>query len=182
MVLRDVYGLPHEAIAEELGISLSAAKVRLHRAPASGCGTRCSRRRGRLVRYEDVADLIPGLVDGTVEVDDRTRAFIESDLRCQAELARYRRLLRGLGTLRTTYLEPAPGGLAQTLNTLAAEGERRVARSILTGRRMVVAGAALGGAAVAGCRDRGGDRRPLASAPAGRLTGPRGPVAAGIPA
>ncbi len=32
VVLRDVYGLPHEAIAEELGISLSAAKVRLHRA------------------------------------------------------------------------------------------------------------------------------------------------------
>jgi hypothetical protein len=102
------------------------------------------------VRYEDVADLIPGLVDGTAEVDERTRAFIDSDLRCQAELARYRRLLRGLSALRTTYLEPAPGGLAQTLNALAAEGERRVARSILTGRRMVVAGAALGGAAAAG--------------------------------
>jgi hypothetical protein len=102
------------------------------------------------VRYEDVADLLPGLVDGTVTVDDRTRSFIESDLRCQAELARYRKLLRGLGSLRTAYLEPAPGGLAQTLNALAAEGERRVARSILTGRRLVVAGAALGGAAVAG--------------------------------
>ena len=32
IVLRDVYDLPHEAIAEELGISESAAKVRLHRA------------------------------------------------------------------------------------------------------------------------------------------------------
>ena len=32
MVLRDVYDLPHEAIAAELGISVSAAKVRLHRA------------------------------------------------------------------------------------------------------------------------------------------------------
>ncbi|MDG2028628.1 MAG: sigma-70 family RNA polymerase sigma factor [Acidimicrobiales bacterium] len=32
VVLRDVYDLPHEAIAEELGISVSAAKVRLHRA------------------------------------------------------------------------------------------------------------------------------------------------------
>lgn len=32
VVLRDVYGLPHEAIARELGISESAAKVRLHRA------------------------------------------------------------------------------------------------------------------------------------------------------
>ena len=31
VVLKDVYGLSHEAIAEELGISVSAAKVRLHR-------------------------------------------------------------------------------------------------------------------------------------------------------
>ena len=32
VVLRDVYALPHEAIATELGISEAAAKVRLHRA------------------------------------------------------------------------------------------------------------------------------------------------------
>ena len=32
MILRDIYDLPHEAIAAELGISESAAKVRLHRA------------------------------------------------------------------------------------------------------------------------------------------------------
>ncbi|MBW3537617.1 MAG: sigma-70 family RNA polymerase sigma factor [Actinobacteria bacterium] len=32
VVLRDIYDLPHEAIAEELGISEGAAKVRLHRA------------------------------------------------------------------------------------------------------------------------------------------------------
>jgi anti-sigma factor RsiW len=101
------------------------------------------------VRYEDVADLLPGLVDGTVEVDERTLAFIESDLRCQAELARYRRLLRSLATLRSRYLEPSPGLLAATLNSLAEEGERRIAHSVLTGRRLVVAGAAIGGAAVA---------------------------------
>ena len=32
LVLRDIYDLPHDAIAEQLGISESAAKVRLHRA------------------------------------------------------------------------------------------------------------------------------------------------------
>jgi RNA polymerase sigma-70 factor, ECF subfamily len=32
VVLRDVYDLPHEAIATELDISVTAAKVRLHRA------------------------------------------------------------------------------------------------------------------------------------------------------
>ncbi len=31
VVLKDVYDLPHEAIAAELGISVTAAKVRLHR-------------------------------------------------------------------------------------------------------------------------------------------------------
>jgi RNA polymerase sigma-70 factor (ECF subfamily) len=31
VVLKDVYGLSHEDIAEELGISIAAAKVRLHR-------------------------------------------------------------------------------------------------------------------------------------------------------
>ena len=31
VVLKDVYGLTHEEIAEELGISVAAAKVRLHR-------------------------------------------------------------------------------------------------------------------------------------------------------
>ncbi len=42
-MLKDVYGLPHEAIAEELGISVSAAKVRLHR----------GRRRLRDALYEE---------------------------------------------------------------------------------------------------------------------------------
>lgn len=32
VVLRDIYEMPHEDIAEELGISVTAAKVRLHRA------------------------------------------------------------------------------------------------------------------------------------------------------
>jgi RNA polymerase sigma-70 factor (ECF subfamily) len=32
VVLRDIYDLPHDAIAKELGISTAAAKVRLHRA------------------------------------------------------------------------------------------------------------------------------------------------------
>jgi RNA polymerase sigma-70 factor (ECF subfamily) len=43
VVLKDVYGLSHEEIAEELGISVSAAKVRLHR----------GRKRLRDVLYED---------------------------------------------------------------------------------------------------------------------------------
>jgi RNA polymerase sigma-70 factor (ECF subfamily) len=43
VVLKDVYGLSHEEIAEELGISVAAAKVRLHR----------GRRKLRDLLYED---------------------------------------------------------------------------------------------------------------------------------
>jgi RNA polymerase sigma-70 factor (ECF subfamily) len=46
VVLKDVYGLPHDAIADELGISVPAAKVRLHRA----------RRKLRDVLYEEGAE------------------------------------------------------------------------------------------------------------------------------
>jgi anti-sigma factor RsiW len=102
------------------------------------------------VRFEDVADLLPGIVDGTIRVDDRTREFIESDLRCQAELARYRKLLRTLEQLRSRYFEPTPGLLAATLTALAEEGERRVVHSIITGKRLAYAGAAIGGVAAAG--------------------------------
>ncbi len=44
VVLKDVYGLSHEEIAEELGISVAAAKVRLHR----------GRKRLRDLLYEDL--------------------------------------------------------------------------------------------------------------------------------
>jgi hypothetical protein len=76
------------------------------------------------------------------------QTHLESCLRCQAELARYRRLLRALQLLRTRYLEPAPGLLAQTLASLEEAGEQRAVRSIATGRRLAYAGA-IGGAAVA---------------------------------
>ena len=45
VVLKDVYGMSHEAIADELGITVAAAKVRLHRA----------RRKLRDVLYEEGA-------------------------------------------------------------------------------------------------------------------------------
>jgi len=46
VVLRDVYDLTHEEIARELGISQTAAKVRLHRL-AGACASSCSHRPAR---------------------------------------------------------------------------------------------------------------------------------------
>jgi anti-sigma factor RsiW len=100
------------------------------------------------MRCEDVARLLPEAVDGSDPVDLSVQSHIESCLRCQAELARYRRMLRALQQLRTRYLEPSPTLLAQTLASLEEVGERQAVRSLLSGRRLAYAGA-IGGAAVA---------------------------------
>lgn len=102
------------------------------------------------MRCEDVTRLLPEAVDASAGVPfpPEVQAHVETCLRCQAELARYRRLLRALQLLRTRYLEPAPGLLAQTLASLEEAGEQQAVRSIVTGRRLAYAGA-IGGAAVA---------------------------------
>jgi hypothetical protein len=98
------------------------------------------------MRYEDVAHLLPGIVDGTAHVDDATLAFVESDLRSQAELARYRRLLRGLADLRGSVIEPHPAALTATLDALDVVPGRRLLRRLSERKRL--AGAALGTAVV----------------------------------
>jgi anti-sigma factor RsiW len=100
------------------------------------------------MRCDDVARLLPAAVEQGAAVELSVQRHIESCLRCQAELARYRRMLRGLQLLRTRYLEPAPGLLAQTLAAIEQAGEQQAVRSILSGRRLAYAGA-IGGAAVA---------------------------------
>jgi hypothetical protein len=100
------------------------------------------------MQCDDVAKLLPAAVDRGAAVELSVQRHIESCLRCQAELARYRRMLRGLQLLRTRYLEPAPGLLAQTFAAIEQAGERQAVHSILSGRRLAYAGA-IGGAAVA---------------------------------
>lgn len=100
------------------------------------------------MQCDDVALVLPRLLDGGDPVDLAVSRHVETCVRCQAELARYHKLLRALRALRTHYLEPAPGLLTQTLAALEEAGERRAVRSILSGRRAAYAGA-IGGAAVA---------------------------------
>ena len=78
----------------------------------------------------------------------RRSVHIETCLRCQAELARYRRLLRTLALLRTRYAEPTPGLLGETLAALTDAAEEGARRTLLSGRRLAYAGA-IGGTAVA---------------------------------
>ena len=81
------------------------------------------------MRCDEVARILPEAVDSGAAVELSVQRHIETCLRCQAELARYRKMLRGLQLLRTRYLEPAPGLLAQTLAALEEAGERQAIRS-----------------------------------------------------
>jgi hypothetical protein len=101
------------------------------------------------MRCDEVTALLPGLVDGEMVSLDVQR-HVDSCLRCQAELARYRRLLRTLATLRTRYIEPSPGLLGETLAALTDAAEHGARRTLLSGRRLAYAGAIGGGAIAAG--------------------------------
>ena len=100
------------------------------------------------MRCEDVALILPRAVDVGEPVDIAVQQHVNTCLACQAELAKYHKLLKALRTLRSQYLMPAPGTLALTLAALGESGERQAIRSVLSGRRGAYIGA-LGGAAVA---------------------------------
>jgi anti-sigma factor RsiW len=102
------------------------------------------------VRCEEVALVLPETIDGDAPVALTVQRHVESCLRCQAELARYRRMLRGLQLLRTQYLEPAPGVLRQTLAAIGEASEQRAIRSALSGKRLAYVGAIGGAVAAAG--------------------------------
>ena len=97
------------------------------------------------MRCEQVTEILPGVVEGTGGASAHVLAHVESCLRCQAELAQYRKLLKALRHLRTEVLEPAPGTVTGILAYLEAAGERGAMRSLLAGHRA----AYLGGIAVA---------------------------------
>lgn len=108
------------------------------------------RRANRRLTCEDVAAALPAIVDGNERADRRVQHHVATCLRCQAELVRYRRLLRALRQLRTEYLEPAPGVLSGILANIEEAGERGAIRSLLSGRRAAYIGAVAAAATAAG--------------------------------
>jgi hypothetical protein len=97
------------------------------------------------MQCEQIAELLPEIVDGHASADAAVTDHVQGCLRCQAELVGYRKLLKALHNLRTEVLEPAPGTLSGIFARLESAGERGAIRSLLTGRRA----AYVGGIAVA---------------------------------
>jgi hypothetical protein len=99
---------------------------------------------------EAVADRLPGVVDGTATLERTDRRHVERCLRCQAELAQYRKLLRAMQGLRSATV-PAPTGLVtDVIAHLEAAGERRAVRAALTGRKVAYIGGIAAAATAAG--------------------------------
>ncbi len=116
-------------------------------------------------RCEALAAVLPGLIEG----GDGTRwpatgrdvRHVETCLRCQAELARYRRVARRLAQLREEREVLPPGLVRDVLSSVEKVALRRARRGARTGR-LALAGALVGAAALAGALVTGLGRRAAA--------------------
>jgi anti-sigma factor RsiW len=93
------------------------------------------------VSCAEVARTLPSILDGASAAAEVVVEHVGTCLRCQAELARYHKLMRLLNQLRAYRVEPPPGAVTDVLAALEQAAQRRVIRSALTGRRLVYAGA-----------------------------------------
>ncbi len=126
------------------------------------------RMRAERALCDEVAALLPAVLDARADAAPGLVAHVERCLRCQAELARYRRLLRLLAQLRLDERELPTGVVTGVLAEIGGAAKRQVIRSALSGRRLAYASGLLGAAlaamtAVLAARARG--------ARAGRVAG-----------
>ena len=105
------------------------------------------------MQCEQLTDLLAAAGGEPTMLDPDGRDHLEGCLRCQAELAKYRKLLKALQQLRTEVIAPAPGLITDVLLRIEQRGERKAVKSILQGRKaayvtgIAAASLAAGGAA-----------------------------------
>ena len=97
------------------------------------------------MQCDQIRELLADAVDETTALDAVASRHVGSCLRCQAELAQYRRLLRTLRSLRHQPVDVPPDLAALVLGRLEAGG-----RTPPWARRVAVAGALAATAGAAG--------------------------------
>ena len=102
------------------------------RSPASGVDASA-------LRCDEVARELPAILDRRVGASSTTVAHVETCLRCQAELSRYRRMLRLLAQLRDDEVPLPPGALSEILANVRRMARRQAVRSALVHRRVAYA-------------------------------------------
>lgn len=78
----------------------------------------------RVGECDAVGGLLPAWVAGEAELDARARAHVAQCLRCQADVARYRRMLRTLHALRAEPGQTLPPAMADILTDMDGAGGR----------------------------------------------------------
>lgn len=102
------------------------------------------------MQCDAITESLAGVIDGSARLDRLERRHVERCLRCQAELAQYRKLLRAMQALRTEVAITPPGLLGDVLAHLEAAGERSAVRATLSGRRVAYIGGIAAATAAAG--------------------------------
>ncbi|MHB1987550.1 MAG: hypothetical protein ACYCSF_06145 [Acidimicrobiales bacterium] len=95
---------------------------------------------------EELASDLPAILDNREKAPVAVVAHVEYCLACQAEVARYHKLLRLLCQLRTSEIPVPPGVVTDVLSSLEGAASRRAVRSILAGRRVAYGSAAVAAA------------------------------------
>ena len=113
------------------------------------------RRRAR--DCDAVAAQLPAYVAGETDLEDWAARHLSTCLRCQADVARYKRMLRALHALRDEHHEPPPGALSDILSHL--DGRRRAPALPLEPWVALAVAAAAGAAGAAGAIVWGTRRR-----------------------
>lgn len=116
----------------------------------------CTVHRDRPLTCEAAAESIPALA-GDERVPGRVAAHVATCLHCQAEVSRYRRMVRDLRTLQGDRLVPPAGAVAHTL--MALGDHQAVRRQAYVGGVVATAAGAAGVAGMLVWRSR---RRALA--------------------
>ena len=108
------------------------------------------------MRCEEVTELLAGAVDGSMVLDATATRHVSTCLRCQAELAQYRRLLRSLRSLRDEpVLAPTDlPALVQARIDAAVRGSRWPRRVAYAGAFAATAAAGAGAIALVASRNR----------------------------
>jgi hypothetical protein len=112
-------------------------------APLESFFARASRARpsSPQISCTEIALVLPSILDGESPAEESVVEHVSECLRCQCELAKYRKLLRLLNQLRAVHVEPPPGTVVDILGAIEQAAQRRVVRSVLTRRRLAYAGA-----------------------------------------
>lgn len=117
------------------------------------------------MRCEQLTEDLSALADGSASLSVAERRHVEQCLRCQAEVAQYRKLLRALRSLRGDVVQPNPSLVDEIIAALEEMGDGVNVRSLVQGRRLVYLGglAAATAAGAAGYVFANRGKRPLAA-------------------